>query len=87
MNVHHTPVTPLPWTVEDGGMFEAQVVGPVEGVAQTILHNGQRQNADYIAHAANAYPKLVEALRKCADAGSPAADDAFDLLHSLGEEQ
>ena len=59
------PATPLPWTVGKTtriGGVEIQSVdinaGDYAGEAYTP------QDAAYIAHAANAYPRLVEALRK-----------------------
>lgn len=48
----------------------------------------EEQLAAYIAHAANAYPKLVEMLRKVDAANRlPAglAHSVNDLLHELGE--
>ena len=55
------------------------------------------KDAAYLCHAANAYPKLVEALRACVAAASAdvvedmsavsnASDEASDLLRELGEE-
>lgn len=73
MTTNHKPVTPLPWSYSrrgsvgdfriTGGVFlsgEAQTP-KVAGIAFDVYHE---QDAAYIAHAANAYPKLVEALRE-----------------------
>ena len=54
------PATPLPWIVDgdevtDGTGTVADVFGETS--------EDREQNAAYIAHAANMYPKLVEALQ------------------------
>ena len=62
--------------------------------AFTNLREAQPQDAAYIAHAANAYPKLVEALRVIAAPFERADGNEFAraqeltraLLRSLGEE-
>ena len=72
----HTPATPLPWNICSNGKAaknhafgEANcptVVGEVYGRGYPIGRGsspGSLRDAAYIAHAANAYPKLVEALR------------------------
>ena len=68
MTTHHTPATPLPWNsglptsnqTVDGqrGVWAGKI-----GVADVY---GYAANSTYIAHAANAYPKLV-ALAKLLD--------------------
>lgn len=58
----HQPATPLPWRVSnsrDGGFRVVQTVAPVAQITKI----GNEANAAYIAHAANAYPQLVAALR------------------------
>jgi hypothetical protein len=80
-------------------MFELQ--RPLEGAKDTtvqgpILKNCTLQDAAYIAHAANAYPKLVKALRQAIEdlafpnqgpsGAAPAMERISALLRSLGEE-
>jgi hypothetical protein len=57
----HTPATPLPWHTEyavnivcsDGHEYDDREIGAAF------------KNASYLAHAANAYPRLVEDLQAC----------------------
>jgi hypothetical protein len=68
MSVKHQPATPLPWyrvTADrnvqltpnsSGDVVTAQIHGSISGIDAA-------QDVAYIAHACNAYPKLVEALR------------------------
>lgn len=77
----HTPATPLPWLADDL---------PVHA---SLNKPRLRQNRAYAAHAANSYPKLVEALRHLEHVASTrdrqAIEDALitarDLLRELGE--
>ena len=70
MTTKHTPATPLPW--HKGIKQAEQIVYDVSGwaVANATVYHGEadahdcRANAAYIAHAANAYPQLVAALRQ-----------------------
>jgi hypothetical protein len=80
----HTPATPLPWHVApvQTGRFPAYPIaakpsGKLSQVASVpiMARGGSDKDAAYIAHAANAYPKLVEALR--------AAATVSDTLHHL----
>jgi hypothetical protein len=63
----HTPATPLPWRV--GAVTPARfpaypIVGDVIVADVSIrARGGSDKDAAYIAHAANAYQKLVDALR------------------------
>lgn len=61
-------------------LFIANMVGQ--------LDDSEGEQAAYIVHAANSYPKLVEALRKMG-AGSPSTvksvNDGTALLRELGE--
>lgn len=79
----HQPATPLPW---------------LHDVPPRSLPNGQHKPEDFhfARHAANAYPKLVEALRELnqsvdtyAEAGNVALNEAWikarDFLRELGE--
>lgn len=89
----HTPVTPLPWTVKGASVFN----GPRK--VCTAVEHIDGDSAAYIAHAANAYPKMVEALRiikeqTYVDAYGPELRGqnqanhrrASELLRELGEE-
>lgn len=74
MTTKHAPGTPLPWHL--GVKQLERIVYDEKGWAitnATVYHGHAddpdcRNNAAYIAHAANAYPKLVEALRSAMDA-------------------
>jgi hypothetical protein len=61
MEPKYKPVTPLPWTNDDktGGT--------------RLMRGGQ--DAIYARHAANAYPKLVEALAEFIDASDQFVED------------
>ena len=91
MTAKHSPATSLPW---DGpvnyGVSKFEVQGPHSRLATV----DKLPDAAYIVHAANAYPKLVEALRgiveqvECMNAqGAFGADydTARALLRELGE--
>ena len=54
MTTNHKPATALPWTA-----FANDVNGKADRVSGLSSH----VDAAYITHSANAYPKLVEALR------------------------
>src|SRR3990167_4502125 len=96
MTAKHTPATPLPWLapVNYGAThFEIQGGEPCKHIARTP----RLQDAAYIAHAANSYPKLVAAVKHLravmnADGGSTAAERTGataitnKLLRSLGED-
>ena len=64
------PATPLPWRVIEyrGARPRVEVAGPVgaNGHRLAKLYNraGWQQDAAYIAHAANLYGVLVEALKE-----------------------
>ncbi len=93
--VKHKPATPLPWTVEHGN----HVIGGNQersrvavGSLSVAEYRVADQNAAYIAHAANAYPRLVEALRELAEASGRGIEAcvnaearAESLLRELGE--
>lgn len=111
MTTKHTPATPLPWRVieERGNRPAIYVNGPLRAdrtadlnsrsIAKLYNLTGWQADAAYIAHAANAYPKLVEALLECVDAieaaDQPKSDlpewqrervsNALALLRDLGE--
>ena len=91
----HKPATPLPWRVGDAGQT---LFGPP--VRQGIHHNPPcplcadplpkvvrgKTDMQFAAHAANAYPRLVEALRSlCEPAETPTEAKGAALLKELGE--
>lgn len=94
----HAPATPLPW--KDGPVFQTDHRGIFfddtskpgkwqRRVDSDSLQRGlyEPDDAAYIAHAANAYPRLVEALRMIMrDAGNRDVGQVSDLLRELGEE-
>ncbi len=87
MSTNHKPATPLPWSVliEDGANAICGRIDPVTGKA---IPRGR--DVAYIAHAANAYPQLVRALREAADnldyrGGKERADAYRAILRELGE--
>jgi hypothetical protein len=68
MTTKHQPATPLPFKVFSQGTGPRLYLDVIGGNGKAVLGAGfpvdkLRQNAAYIAHAANAYPKLVEALQ------------------------
>lgn len=86
-----TPATPLPWRATKKAVMP-KVFGPECGLyrsSEQVAAPGNEKDAAYIAHAANAYPKLIEALRHCIRVSplrdTPADDEAEALLRDLGE--
>jgi hypothetical protein len=97
------PATPLPWRHflqgDSTRFLVAEQRSPNGRIAAQVpqqLGDGARNDAAYIAHAANAYPRLVEALRALEQAcyvygqGSqvpdlPVLKQAGALLRELGE--
>jgi hypothetical protein len=80
------PRSPLPWTGCLGDVIGADKI-PV------VLEIGSIKNADHITHACNAYPKLVEMLKKCTRKNTSRSAKVFTrvfgfeicaLLKSLG---
>lgn len=95
MNTKHTPATSLPWATRQpakGNIYTLTDNTPAVAVA-THHHGAQAQfqNADYIAHACNAYPELVAAIREDLKGylgdfpAGHAATKLRDLLAKLGE--
>lgn len=82
------PITSLPWTSQGVSRFIYQVNDNRPPLATVV----DARDARYIAHAANAYPKLVAALqeiRKYLSKEERTLDqhvEAMLLLRSLGEE-
>ncbi len=90
----HAPATPLPWRIEPAAQQKPRVSIKVAHAVLLSDHAPRMadvrlaQDAAYIAHAANAYPKLVEALKTelCAcDEASAAHFQISSLLRELGE--
>jgi hypothetical protein len=91
--MNHEPETPLPWQ-NTGDVDNSQVYrdvfrvreGGADFVAEACIST---QDASYIVHACNAYPKLVEFLQRIASesrvAGWVTTRDAIELLKELGE--
>ena len=103
MTTKHKPATALPWhvTADPRPTSKQPCIATTAAGLPVILATvcgGQRvTNAAYIAHAANAYPRLVAALRKMIRTYTPALTDATPeemfcfkeytaLLRELGEE-
>lgn len=88
----HEPATALPWKAASAFVNNAPNVGVVttgKWGAANVAQCSEQKNADYIAHAANAYPRLVAALRACLDARETwTAEEhaAYGLLRELGEQ-
>lgn len=81
----HQPATPLPFRIAEERSDYAEIVGPLDG---TVAYASQ-EYAAYLAHAANSYPKLVEALRnlalRCDGAEGVRADGSnIDTAHAAG---
>lgn len=97
MSARHAPATPLPWrtvasyqpATKREEMSPYLLAADGDNVAASALRGVD--DAAYIAHACNAYPRLVEALRNCIaeidDGDGMPGDfaDAIALLRSLGE--
>lgn len=86
MSTKHTPATPLPWHIHprDPAMI-------MDAPEHTVIGDVPKANAAYIAHTANAYPKLVDALRAQLDfaraqGNNKNATVIAALLRELGEE-
>lgn len=84
------PVTPLPWCT----MYEGEVIRGFDGadaaVVRTPYGYGRMErelNAQYIVHSANAYPKLVEALRASAQISEAMHNLAVNGHLLLGKER
>jgi hypothetical protein len=86
------PATPLPWhydsetvdVITESGEFIATSLQPDSGVATQWEYD----DAAYIAHAANAYPKLVETIVQLAYSDMSAAvmrNRLRSILRELGE--
>lgn len=89
--VKRQPATPLPWYPAYGlttGAVHSKPLNEQSKETRLSAPNLHRSDAAYIFHAANAYPKLVEALRvivKGWDSDTSACINAKALLRDLGE--
>src|SRR3990167_7896415 len=102
MTTNHKPATPLPWALDSfepiGGEWTTCTISGAGGLYPTIAVKVRIEHAAYIAHAANAYQRLVgrvktrAAMLKAWEESSEGvgtiseqieADDA--LLRDLGE--
>jgi hypothetical protein len=95
----HQPATPLPWQSLEDGRSHVKLVH-VEttsdntagaGLPVCSINRARIGDAEYLTHAANAYPKLVEALRDTLEDRSQhlnrdQVDAILSLLRELGEE-
>ena len=85
------PATPLPWKckqVGDTGGKNQVGVYEIRHEPWRVAEYANDEDAAYIAHACNAYPKLVEALRsiaKLAWGGKLQQYAAQAILRELGE--
>lgn len=101
--INQQPATPLPWRFEpnrDNAANKKQLQDePIGGSIMSLETHiariwsdteGPYENATYLTHAANAYPKLVDMVRGlaavCYAKGCMASDlEAYALLKELGE--
>lgn len=95
------PANALPWRVEKDDFHYAPELTAADDSLVFVLEDGDSMDYDYIVHAANAYPKLVAALREASEQLRRAAqwapakmtagvttlmcDDHEALLRELGE--
>lgn len=90
--VKHQPATPLPWRdlqgkVQDARGYATELPLQNPTLAVCVTEN-QHQDSAYIAHTANAYPKLIEALRDAIATTPPNSsflESRIALLRELGE--
>ena len=95
MTTNHKPATALPWKYQAEGRAQFGILGSARLPAPHPTAQNNQTDAAYVAHAANAYPRLVEALRGVeliARVNAPLTDGSSmhksicALLHDLGEE-
>ena len=79
--VKHAPATPLPWYFAplSGVVRQVEYDGP-KRVCSVHYREDAERDGDYLAHAANSYPKLVEYVRGVRGPVGAA------LLRELGED-
>lgn len=86
MRTNNQPATSLPWSVQYIAA-RPQIVAGNAIIASMLLVRESDDDAAYIAHAVNAYPKLVKALRFFSDQPRYGVelDSARAILRELGE--
>ena len=60
MTTNHKPATALPWKYQAEGRAQFGILGSARLPAPHPTAQNNQTDAAYIAHAANAYPRLVE---------------------------
>ena len=89
----HIPGTPLPWKIIDQEKIEGLDLrnlkslahisdAPAGAMTQVLAEIIGVVDAQYMAHTANAYPKLIAAIKACL----PHDPAIASLLRELGEE-
>ena len=91
MTTKHKPATPLPYAHKSGHEGKTSAIVSATGfvVAGSLVARALQRDADnhaYIAHAANAYPKLVDFVRTLTTDKHQTGAAAETLLRELGEE-
>lgn len=82
----HTPATPLPWRRAPQSRGAHRLLAGDKLVGEASHYNeGAYENAAYIAHTANAYPRLVEALRGMVDVADTLGGNAPEILWRQAE--
>ena len=80
------PATPLPWTYQEEARVQFGILGSARLPAPHSTSKNNQADAAYIAHACNAYPRLVDFVRQVASENrGPRGAAADALLHELGE--
>lgn len=78
------PSTPLPWIKQDIDVLVSKPNFIIHSPHDTYSLQAT-QNSEYLIHACNSYPRLVEALREHAFYGTERGTNAINLLRELGE--
>ena len=86
------PATALPWRYQAEGRVQFGILGSARLPAPSSAVANYHADAAYIAHSANAYPRLVEALGDALRVSDPLGDSqegwcvrSRALLRELGE--
>ena len=89
MTTNHKPATALPWKYQAEGRAQFGILGSARLPAPHPTAQNNQTDAAYIAHAANAYPRLVEFARFVASQDpnglTTEGNRARALLRELGE--
>jgi len=85
---NHRPKTPLPWNLLPSNASNlVHIEAEANGAQVCSMPKKRMQDAEFIYHACNAYPKLIEFLI-CVNGGSDdraLVDLAGNLMQELGE--